>query len=119
MAIGKIMLGRRHVLSSVPSMLTQVMVEGNFPSGTFLVTVLHPISSDDGDLEKALYGSFLPIPSLDLFPPNDLEDYEPERLPGAVVVAKDKDITLHEGKKRLSLKITSKGDRPVQVCIFW
>ncbi|KAL9001683.1 MAG: hypothetical protein Q9188_005350 [Gyalolechia gomerana] len=29
------------------------MVEGTFPSGTYLVTVNHPISSDDGDLEKA------------------------------------------------------------------
>ena len=118
MAIGKTMLGRRHVLPSVPSMLTQVMVEGNFPSGTFLVTVLNPISSDDGDLEKALFGSFLPIPSLDLFPPHDALHYEPERLPGAVVVVKEGDITVHEGKKRMRLKITSKGDRPVQVRVF-
>lgn len=117
MSIGKNMLGRRHVLPSVPSMLTQIMVEGNFPSGTFLVTVLQPISSDDGDLEKALYGSFLPIPGLRHFPCHDPKLYEPEMQPGAIVVAKDREIILHEGKKRLSLRIRSKGDRPIQVCV--
>src|SRR2546421_5693524 len=67
MTLGTTMLGRRHVLASVPFTLTELQVEGTFPSGTYLVTVHHPISSDDGDLAKALYGSFLTIPSQDLF----------------------------------------------------
>lgn len=31
------------------------------------VTVHSPISRQDGDLKIALYGSFLPVPSLDVF----------------------------------------------------
>lgn len=115
MSIGKTMLGRRHVLPSVVSSLAELMVEGTFPSGTYLVTVHHPISSDDGDLEKALYGSFLPIPTQELFPLPDPAEYEANRLPGAVIPAKAANITLHEGRKRTRLKVTSKGDRPIQV----
>ena len=115
MQIGKTMLGRRHVMPSVVSSLDEMMVEGTFPTGTYLVTVHHPVSSDDGDLEKALYGSFLPIPSIDLFPLPDPAVYEPSKQPGAVVPVKGKKIVLHEGKKRIRLKVTSKGDRPIQV----
>ena len=91
------------------------MVEGTFPSGTYLVTVHHPISSDDGDLEKALYGSFLPIPSKELFPLPDPKEYDGQKMPGAVVPVKEGRIMLKEGRKRIKLKITSKGDRPIQV----
>ena len=115
MGIGKTMLGRRHVLPSVVSTLSELMVEGTFPNGTYLVTVHHPISSDDGNLEKALYGSFLPVPSKDTFPLPDASEYETEKAPGAVVPVKEGKIVLNEGRKRIKLKITSKGDRPIQV----
>ena len=115
MAIGKTMLGRRHVLPSVVSTLTEMMVEGTFVNGTYLVTIHHPISSDDGDLEKALYSSFLPIPSNDAFPLPDPSEYETEKAPGAVIPVKEGKIVLNEGRKRIKLKITSKGDRPIQV----
>ncbi|KAM5484334.1 Urease [Microsporum audouinii] len=115
MAIGKTMLGRRHVLPSVVASLTQVQVEGTFICGTYLVTVHNPICSDDGDLEKALYGSFLPVPPDDLFPDPEPEEYLPERMPGAVVVVKEKKIVLSAGRKRIKLRVTSKGDRPIQV----
>ena len=115
MALGKTMLGRRHVLPSVIASLSEVMVEGTFPSGTYLVTVHHPISSDDGDLAKALYGSFLPIPSADLFPLAEAEEYHPHQMAGAVIPVKEGKIVLHEGRKRRSLRVTSKGDRPIQV----
>lgn len=115
MSIGKTMLGRRHVLPSVVSSLTEMMVEGNFPSGGYLVTVHHPISSDEGDLEKALYGSFLPVPSNDIFPPLNPEDFEPNNTPGAVVAVKEGTITTYQDRKRIRLKIVSKGDRPIQV----
>jgi hypothetical protein len=117
MSIGATMLGRRHVLPSVSSTLTEIMVEGTFPTGTYLVTVHHPISSDDGDLAKALYGSFLPIPDKELFPLPQKEEYEPTKQPGAVVTVKGK-IVLNEGRKRIKLKVTSKGDRPIQVWLF-
>ncbi|KAI0384007.1 urease [Hypomontagnella monticulosa] len=116
MAIGSTMLGRRHVLPSVVSTLHEIQVEGTFPSGTYLVTVHNPIATDYGDLDRALYGSFLPKPNPDLFPPADFnaEDYEPAKQPGAVVVVKGR-VTLNEGRKRIRLCVTSKGDRPIQV----
>ena len=115
MSIGKTMLGRRHVLPSVTTSLTELMVEGTFPSGTYLVTVHQPISSNDGDLEKALYGSFLPIPSKDQFPLPDVAEYESRRLPGAVIPIKEERVVLRDGRTRIRLKVTSKGDRPIQV----
>jgi urease len=108
------MLGRRHVLPSVCSTLAEVMVEGTFPTGTYLVTVHHPIGTDDGDLAKALYGSFLPVPHQSIFPLPMEEEYEASKMPGAIMCAKGK-IVLNEGRKRIRLKVTSKGDRPIQV----
>ncbi|KAK2736857.1 Urease [Myotisia sp. PD_48] len=115
MAIGKTMLGRRHVLPSVVATLPQLQIEGTFPSGTYLVTIHHPICSDDGDLEKALYGSFLPVPPDNLFPKIKPDDYLPEKMPGAVIPVKGNRITLNEGRKRIKLRVTSRGDRPIQV----
>ena len=109
------MLGRRHVMPSVVQSLNELQVEGTFPTGTYLVTVHYPVSSDDGDLEKALYGSFLPIPPADTFPDINPDDYEPEKMPGAIIPVKDERITLNEGRKRIKLKVTSRGDRPIQV----
>jgi len=108
------MLGRRHVLPSVASTLHEIQVEGTFPTGTYLVTVHNPIATDDGDLERALYGSFLPVPSQDLFPPADPSEYDSARAPGAVVAVKGR-VSINEGRKRVRLAVTSKGDRPIQV----
>lgn len=117
MSIGKTMLGRRHVLPSVVATLVELQVEGTFPSGTYLVTVHHPIASDEGDLERALYGSFLPIPSHEAFPDPDPEDFMPEKMPGAVIPVKHGRVALNDGRKRIRLKVMSKGDRPIQVCV--
>jgi urease len=114
MSIGKTMLGRRHVLPSVLATLTELQVEGTFICGTYLVTVHHPISSDDGDLEKALYGSFLPVPSNDFFPLPAPEVYDSVKMPGAIVAVKGK-VVLNEGRKRIKVTVRSKGDRPIQV----
>src|SRR5690349_9607548 len=108
MSIGKRILGRRHVLPSVVSALTELQVEGTFKTGTYLVTVHHPISSDDGDLEKALYGSFLPVPSKDAFPLPEANEYENKKMPGAVIPVKEGKIALNEGRKRIQLRVTSK-----------
>lgn len=118
MTIGATMLGRRHVQPSVLSTLHEIQVEGTFPSGTYLVTVHNPIGSDDGDLAKALYGSFIPVPTAEqaaeLFPLPPAEAYEKTKQPGAVVCVKGK-VALNEGRRRVRLKVTSKGDRPIQV----
>jgi urease len=112
------MLGRRHVLPSVVSTLTEIQVEGTFPTGTYLVTVHHPINSNDGNIEKALYGSFLPIPDQSLFTLPEGEEYEATKMPGAVIVVKGR-VELNPGKKRIRLRVTSKGDRPIQVQGDW
>lgn len=116
MAIGATMLGRRHVLPSVPATLHEIQVEGTFPSGTYLVTVHNPISTEDGDLEKALYGSFLPVPTQRFFPVSPPESYEAQNEPGAVIVATSSGrVKLNENRRRIRLRVTSKGDRPIQV----
>ena len=115
MAIGKQLLGRRHVFPSVVGSLQELQVEGTFPDGTYLVTVHHPICTEDGDLSKALYGSFLPVPSQRLFPLHDEGVWAAEKQPGAVVVAVKETCTLNPGRKCKQLKVTNKGDRPIQV----
>ena len=42
MALGKRILGRNHVLDTVPGLLHEIQVEGAFPDGVFLVTVHDP-----------------------------------------------------------------------------
>lgn len=120
MSLGTTLLGRRHVLPSVPHTLGEIMVEGTFVNGTYLVTVHNPIATDDGNLERALYGSFLPIPAADKFPWPPVEGlgaWEAEKMPGAVIAVKgDKGrIKLNEGRRKIRLTVTSKGDRPIQV----
>lgn len=117
MSMGKAMLGRRHVQPEVIDTLKEVQVEGTFPDGTYLVTVHEPISSPNGSLEWALYGSFLPIPDQSLFPlpPSEIS---PESLPGAIKVKQGK-ITLNQGRKRTAIKVKNCGDRPIQVCSFF
>ncbi|KAI5785904.1 putative urease [Geopyxis carbonaria] len=116
MAHGKTLLGRQHVLPEVPGALHSIQVEGTFRDGTYLVTVHDPICSDTEDLTAALYGSFLPIPDPSLFPAHPAEVYEPSAQPGAVVAVKGY-VTLNDqpGRGRRKLKVTNKGDRPVQV----
>ncbi|KAI1432188.1 urease [Xylaria sp. CBS 124048] len=120
MSIGSTMLGRRHVLPSVVGTLREIQVEGTFPTGTYLVTVHDPIATEDGDLAKALYGSFLPVPPSDLFPRPEASAYDTASAasapgaPGAVVAIKGR-IAINEGRRRVRLQVTSKGDRPIQI----
>ena len=101
---------------AVASLLCEIQVEGTFVDGTYLVTVHDPICSDDGDLAQALYGSFLPVPSQDLFPLPDPAVFAPSHAPGAVVVADvATKITLNAGRPRYRLPVANKGDRPIQV----
>ena len=62
-------LGRRQVMAGVSKMIEQVQIEATFADGTKLVTVHQPISRLDGDLQLALYGSFLPVPDGSVFSP--------------------------------------------------
>jgi len=109
MDLGRKFLGRNQVMSGVPEMIYDVQVEGTFPDGTKLVTVHHPIASENGDLKLALYGSFLPVPPLAAFKASgsDVEPGAIEVLPG--------ELELNVGRETVSLAVTNLGDRPVQV----
>ncbi|ORY07716.1 urease [Basidiobolus meristosporus CBS 931.73] len=112
MDIGRHLLGRRHVLTSVLGTLHEVHVEGTFRDGTFLVAIQDPICTDDGNLELALYGSFFPIPKMDAFPvPLPVDEYS---LPGAVI-PRPGNIIMVPDRDRISLRVTNMGDRPIQV----
>ncbi|KAK4687070.1 urease, partial [Tremellales sp. Uapishka_1] len=113
MDLGKKMLGRRHVMEGVAESIHDVQVEGTFPDGTFLVSVHDPVCSESGDLANALYGSFLPVPSADLFPVPEASKIG-NSLPGAVICRKEK-IKLNVKRKRLLLEVKNAGDRPIQV----
>lgn len=115
MKMGQRILGRRQVHPQVTATLTQLQIEGTFATGTHLVTVENPIGTDDGDLEAALYGSFLAVPSFDMFPVMNQSDYEPMNLPGAVSTNDTGAIILYPGRKRIQLKVMNTGSRAVYV----
>ncbi|GJU35624.1 chrysanthemyl diphosphate synthase, partial [Tanacetum coccineum] len=106
MEIGKQLLGRTILLKFV-------QVEGTFPDGTKLITVHDPISSENGNLELALHGSFLTIPSLERFP--IIED---DKIPGELILRKGH-ILLNSGREAVILKVTNEGDRPIQVGSYY
>ena len=68
MDLGRQLLGRADVMDQVAEMIVEVQVEGTFPDGSKLVTVHHPIAAEHGNMELALYGSFLPVPKRGLTP---------------------------------------------------
>jgi urease subunit gamma/beta len=111
MNLGRKFLGRNQVMPGVPEMITEVQVEGTFPDGTKLVTVHHPVASEDGDLARALHGSFLPVPDLSRFKTNTEErDFEP----GACTVPEG-ELELNAGRSTVLIPVTNMGDRPIQV----
>ena len=113
MDLGRQLLGVRQVMAGVADMIDEVQVEGTFPDGTKLVTVHHPIAAENGNLELALYGSFLPVPDLDLFA-GETEDASGSSVPGETTVAEG-EIELNAGRTAITLEITNSGDRPIQV----
>jgi urease subunit gamma/beta len=109
MNLGRQLLGRNQVMSGVPEMIYDVQVEATFPDGSKLVTVHHPIASENGDLRLALHGSFLPVPDVSLFTPAAAEP-----IPGATEI-KDGEIELNVGRATSEIPVTNLGDRPIQV----
>jgi urease subunit gamma/beta len=109
MNLGRQLLGRNQVMFGVPEMIYDVQVEGTFPDGSKLVTVHHPIASENGDLKLALHGSFLPAPDLAVFKPAP-----PDIVPGSMEILPG-DIELNAGRAATEIEVTNLGDRPVQV----
>eukprot|EP00897_Mesotaenium_endlicherianum_P000211 jgi/Mesen1/10190/ME000076S09699 len=101
--------GRQNVRPAVGALLDVVQVEGTFPDGTKLVTIHHPIAREAGDLQLALYGSFLPVPAGDLFKP--MPDVD---APGRIIPAPGV-IVLNAGRQACRLTVTNKCDRPIQI----
>ncbi len=137
MNLGRQLLGRNQVMSGVPEMIYDVQVEGTFPDGSKLVTVHHPIASENGDLKLALHGSFLPVPELSVFGAPPLHESgrllspslssipnggeggrrpgeEDSLVPGSTEI-KDGEIELNAGRATAELAVTNLGDRPIQV----
>jgi urease subunit gamma/beta len=110
MDLGRQFLGYRQVMAGVPDMVAEVQVEGTFPDGTKLVTVHQPVAAEDGNLELALYGSFLPVPDPSIFEANE----DDVGVPGTFATA-DESLTLNAGRETVTLEVTNTGDRPVQV----
>lgn len=106
---GQALLGRNQVMPGVAKLIGQVQIEATFPDGTKLLTVHSPISAEDGDLEAAMYGSFLEVPDKSLFRPMD-EDVVPGR-----VVTQGPDIEINAGRSLIELSVKNTGDRPIQV----
>jgi urease subunit gamma/beta len=111
MNLGCQLLGRNQVMAGVPAMITEVQVEGTFPDGTKLVTVHHPVASEDGNLALALHGTFLPLPELSCFK-TAMSDEGPE--PGGYEI-KEGELELNAGRDTTTIQVTNLGDRPVQV----
>jgi urease subunit gamma/beta len=111
MDLGRQLLGRADVMDMVPEMIVEVQVEGTFPDGSKLVTVHHPIAAEHGNMDLALYGSFLPVPKAG---PGVVSGFSRTVTPGEVLPA-DGDIVLNEGREPVQVKVTNRGDRPIQV----
>lgn len=109
MDLGKQLLGRRQVLPAVPHLLQTVQVEGTFMDGTKLVTVHDPIASDNGNLELALHGSFLPVPSVEIF-----SGEQDGCIPGQILFGSGS-IILNMGRRAIRVKVINKADRPIQI----
>ena len=109
MNLGRQLLGRNQVMSGVPEMIYDVQVEGTFPDGSKLVTVHHPIASENGNLALALHGSFLPVPDVSVFKPST-----DEPIPGSTEI-KEGEIEINVGRATVEIPVTNLGDRPIQV----
>ncbi|GFS86911.1 urease [Nephila pilipes] len=116
---GQLLLGRNQLMNGVGDMIHDVQVEATFPDGTKLVTVSHPICRRNGDLSLALYGSFLPVPDINIFQENEKDNCENKlkrKIPGSVQPKKGAgNICINEGRKSVTLKISSICDRPIQI----
>src|SRR6476620_6361330 len=101
MDLGRRFLGRDDVLEGVAEMIVEVQVEGTFPDGSKLVTVHHPIAAEHGNMELALYGSFLPVPKRGLTPV-PVRGSDPNGTVFAAageIFPADGDLTLNEGRE--------------------
>ena len=108
MEIGGKLLGTKQVMTGVPAMVGEVHVEGTFPDGTKLVAVREPITLENGNLELALHGSFLPVPDVSVFADEEVET-------AGLVTAPEGTLTLNEGRASVTISVTNTDVRPIQI----
>jgi len=86
---GKQILGRKLVLDGVEQLLKSLTLEVNLNNkGQTQITISKPICTEDGDMQLIFYGSFLPVPSYDIFNSTDgyvLVDGETTEYPGKLM----------------------------------
>jgi urease subunit gamma/beta len=117
MDLGRQLLGRAEVMDGVPELVHEVQIEGTFPDGTKLVTIHNPIVAEHGNLELALYGSFLPMPvrrKVDTTAIPVASGFSRTEKPGEILCAPG-EIVANEGRDVTRLSVTNTGDRPIQV----
>lgn len=112
MDVGRQLLGRAEVMPHVPNMVAEVQVEGTFPDGSKLVTIHNPIVAEHGNLDLALYGSFLPVPSRERFAASAAAGSRPGEV---LISASESELVLNEGRATVQLRVVYHGDRPIQV----
>lgn len=72
------MIGKRLVQPGVHRLVRAVTVTASLAhGGPTVISVTEPVCTDEGDLQLALYGSFLPVPSADLFAAKQPDHAEP------------------------------------------
>lgn len=90
-ALGAQILTTDDVLPGVAELMPQIQVEPVFPDGTKLVTVHDPIR------------------------PGKKKVPEKQRIKPGEIIVKDGEIEINAGRRKVKLKVTNTGDRPVQV----
>src|SRR5437764_4764079 len=109
MDLGRQFLGRADVMEGVADLVHEVQIEGTFPDGTKLVTVHNPIVAEQGDLELALYGSFLPVPMVrlkaDTTETSVVSGFSRTNRPGEIMTAAGQ-IVANEGRLTTTLDVT-------------
>ena len=125
MSLGTSLLGMNQVLPGVASMVREVQIEATFTDGTKLLTIHDPISKENGDLNLALEGSFLPVPNVSIFTAGEGSVVGEESMkPGQVMVSNALPaIEINSSGKEggevvphlVELSVVNTGDRPIQV----
>jgi len=115
MDLGRQFLGRSDVMDGVADLVHEVQIEGTFPDGTKLVTVHNPIVAEHGNLELALYGSFLPVPSATSNVRLKAEATNVAAVVPGELIAAPGQILANEGRQTAKMDVTNTGDRPIQV----
>ena len=89
-SFGSTILSSDDVMPGVADLMPVLQVEATFPDGTKLVTVHEPIRPGKKPADKSAV------------------------MPGEIIAA-DGDIELNAGRRKVTLKATNTGDRPIQV----